>query len=132
MYDIEMIEMLNLIHLENHNIFEMLRTGLFSKEGREEVTFDFYEKEYKRIMKKLERYSSCPDCSYKNRFEKMKNIVREDVKDDVKHGEWQPLNNCSNEGVYCSICHKKVYRTDYANQKIKSKYCPNCGAKMDK
>ena len=29
------------------------------------------------------------------------------------------------------VCHKKVYKTDYANQKIKSKYCPNCGAIMD-
>ena len=37
----------------------------------------------------------------------------------------------ANAGVYCSVCHKKVYKTDYANQKIKSKYCPNCGAVMD-
>lgn len=50
---------------------------------------------------------------------------------EVKHGEWQLLEECSNEGVYCSVCHKKVYRKDYANQKIKSKYCPNCGARMD-
>lgn len=51
-------------------------------------------------------------------------------KEDIKHGEWQLIDECSNEGVYCSVCHKKVYRTDYANQKIKSKYCPNCGAIM--
>ena len=50
---------------------------------------------------------------------------------EVKHGKWHLLDNCSNEGVYCSVCHKKVYKTDYANQKIKSSYCPNCGAKMD-
>ena len=49
----------------------------------------------------------------------------------VKHGEWHLLYNCANEGVYCSVCNKKVYKTDYANQKIKSPYCPNCGAKMD-
>lgn len=49
----------------------------------------------------------------------------------VKHGEWHLLKNCANEGVYCSVCNKKVYKTDYANQKIKSPYCPNCGAKMD-
>ena len=50
---------------------------------------------------------------------------------EVKHGEWHLLYNCANEGVYCSVCHKKVYKTDYANQKIKSPFCPNCGAKMD-
>lgn len=48
-----------------------------------------------------------------------------------KQGHWMLLDECSNAGVYCSICHKKVYRTDYANQKIKSKYCPNCGSIMD-
>ena len=38
-----------------------------------------------------------------------------------KHGSWFLLDECANEGVYCSVCHKKVYKTDYANQKIKSK-----------
>lgn len=47
------------------------------------------------------------------------------------HGYWFLLDDCSNEGVYCSVCRKKVYKTDYANQKIKSKYCPNCGSIMD-
>ena len=50
---------------------------------------------------------------------------------EIKHGYWHLLDDCANEGVYCSVCNKKVYKTDYANQKIKSKYCPNCGAKMD-
>ena len=50
---------------------------------------------------------------------------------EVRHGYWHLLDNCSNEGVYCSNCRKKVYKTNYANQKIKSNYCPNCGAKMD-
>ena len=48
-----------------------------------------------------------------------------------KHGSWILLDECANAGVYCSVCHKKVYKTDYANQRIKSKYCPNCGAIMD-
>lgn len=59
-----------------------------------------------------------------------KEISEVDIK-QVKHGEWFLLDECANEGVYCSVCHKKVYKTDYANQKIKSKYCPNCGARMD-
>ena len=57
-------------------------------------------------------------------------IITEDK--SVKHGHWKLLDGCSNAGVYCSVCGKKVYRTDYANQKIKSKYCPNCGSIMDK
>ena len=51
--------------------------------------------------------------------------------EEVKHGEWFLLDDCANEGVYCSVCHKKVYKKDYANQKLKSPRCPNCGAKMD-
>lgn len=50
---------------------------------------------------------------------------------EVRHGEWFVLDECANEGVYCSVCHKKVYRVEYANQKVKSNFCPNCGACMD-
>lgn len=53
----------------------------------------------------------------------------------VRHGKWISLTECANEGVYCSVCNKKVYKADYAwsNKRIKvrSNYCPNCGAKMD-
>ena len=53
----------------------------------------------------------------------------------VKHGRWVTLTECANEGVYCSECHKKVYKADYAwsnrGNKVRSNYCPNCGARMD-
>lgn len=53
----------------------------------------------------------------------------------VRHGRWISLTDCSNAGVYCSICHKKVYKEDYAwcnrKNKVRSPYCPNCGSKMD-
>lgn len=51
----------------------------------------------------------------------------------VRHAKWELIDECINEGVYCSNCHKKIYRAraEYANQKVKSNYCPNCGAKMD-
>lgn len=53
----------------------------------------------------------------------------------VRHGRWISLIDCSNAGVYCSVCHKKVYKEDYAicnrKNKLRSDYCPNCGAKMD-
>lgn len=77
MYDVEMMRILNLIHAENQYIFEVVRAGLLSKEEQEKVTFDAYEKEYERIMKDVEKYSPCLDCGYKNRFEKMKDIVKE-------------------------------------------------------
>lgn len=32
----------------------------------------------------------------------------------VRHGRWISLTDCSNAGVYCSVCHKKVYKEDYA------------------
>ena len=55
----------------------------------------------------------------------------------VRHGHWISLTECANEGVYCSICEKKVWKSDYAwcskrrRNKLQSNYCPNCGAKMD-
>ena len=45
-------------------------------------------------------------------------------------GEWFVLDECSNAGVYCSVCHKKVFKECYANVKEKSNFCPNCGADM--
>ena len=52
---------------------------------------------------------------------------------EVVHAKWQLLDECSNAGVYCSVCHKAVFRENawYKNVHIKSKFCPNCGAKMD-
>ena len=55
----------------------------------------------------------------------------------VRHGHWISLTECANEGVYCSICKKKVWKSDYAwcskksRNKLRSNYCPNCGATMD-
>lgn len=46
-------------------------------------------------------------------------------------GHWLLLDECANEGVYCSVCNKKVYKKHYANQKVKSKFCPNCGTRME-
>lgn len=79
MYDVEMMEMLNLIHAENRMIFELVKANMvINEEGRKEITFDACEKEYKRIMKNLEKYSLCVDCSYKNRFEKMKELTKDE------------------------------------------------------
>ena len=49
-------------------------------------------------------------------------------------GYWVSLTDCANAGVYCSVCHKKVYKEDYAwcnrKNKLRSDYCPHCGVKM--
>ena len=49
-------------------------------------------------------------------------------------GYWVSLTDCANAGVYCSVCHKKIYKEDYARcnrkNKLRSDYCPHCGAKM--
>ena len=52
---------------------------------------------------------------------------REQV-EKVWRGEWMALDECSNEGVYCKRCKKKVYRIEYANEKMRSPFCPVCGA----
>ena len=51
-----------------------------------------------------------------------------------EHGYWVSLTDCANAGVYCSVCHKKIYKEDYARcnrkNKLRSDYCPHCGSKM--
>lgn len=72
------------------------------------------------------------DCAFNViSFLENKGLLKNLSDESRKHGHWKLLDECTNEGVYCSVCSKKVYKTDYANQKIKSKYCPNCGSIMD-
>lgn len=51
-----------------------------------------------------------------------------------KRGHWKSLTDCANAGVYCSVCHKKVWKEDYAEcnrkNKMRSNFCPNCWARM--
>ena len=79
-------------------------------------------------MKRTDRY-------FNVKFD-IENFPNADVA-PVRHGQWIPLTECANEGVYCSICKKKVWKSDYAQcskksrNKLESNYCPNCGTKMD-
>ena len=50
---------------------------------------------------------------------------------EVVHGQWYMLEDCANDGLYCSACGRRVHHEEFAYKKLKSKYCPNCGAKMD-
>lgn len=69
--------------------------------------------------------------------EKIKRIAEHLISNGVtvqKCGYWISLTDCANAGVYCSVCNKKVYKEDYAwcnrKNKLRSDYCPHCGAKM--
>ena len=69
--------------------------------------------------------------------EKIKKIADHLISNGVtvqECGYWVSLTDCANAGVYCSVCHKKVYKEDYAwcnrKNKLLSDYCPHCGAKM--
>ena len=50
---------------------------------------------------------------------------------EVVHGQWYMLDDCENAGLYCSACSRRVHREEFAYKKLKSKYCPHCGARMD-
>lgn len=98
-----------------------------------EEAIEYWKRLYKTFLEQLE--------NEKNYFGRMHLQTTIDVLDTTisslqnlksyNHGHWFLLDECSNAGVYCSVCHKKVYKEDYANQKLKSKFCPNCGAMMD-
>ena len=49
----------------------------------------------------------------------------------VRHGQWYMLDDCANAGLYCSACGRRVHHEEFAYKKLKSKYCPHCGARMD-
>ena len=93
-----------------------------------EEAIEYWKELYKFFSKQLEIED--------NYFSRMRLQINVDVLDTTisalqnpdgyKHGHWTLLSNCSNAGVYCSVCHKKVYKEYYANQKVKSKFCPNC------
>ena len=50
---------------------------------------------------------------------------------EVVHGQWYMLDDCANAGLYCSACGRRVHHEEFAYKKLKSKYCPHCGARMD-
>lgn len=47
-----------------------------------------------------------------------------------KHGKWIVLKDCSNSGIYCSVCNTKVFDFTHQPKKKQSRFCPNCGAEM--
>ena len=86
------------------------------------------EKERKMAMANCENCIKSDVCKY---YEPKSTVACERYSKIIRHAKWELIDECVNEDVYCSNCHKKIYRAEYANQKVKSNYCPNCGAKMD-
>ena len=99
----------------------------------------------KKLVEILEPHMSGLACEYESgsceltscRSCNAKNIADHLIANGVtlqECGHWVSLTDCANAGVYCSVCHKKVYKEDYAwcnrKNKLRSDYCPHCGAKM--
>ena len=61
------------------------------------------------------------------------NELEQQTCEDCIKGKWIILDECANEGVYCSECHKKVFKLEFSPtmKRRNFKYCPNCGAKME-
>lgn len=71
---------------------------------------------------------TCGD--YAAAFAEIRKMPAADVT-EVVHGRWHLLDDCANAGLYCSACGRRVHREEFAYKKLRSKYCPHCGARMD-
>ena len=74
----------------------------------------------------LGRHTGLADCIARDISE----LPAADVA-EVVHGRWYMLDDCANAGLYCSACGRRVHHEEFAYKKLKSKYCPHCGARMD-
>lgn len=80
------------------------------------------------------RYGACRSPAQNRLLDEIRNEIRRAPAADVAevvHGQWYMLDDCANAGLYCSACSRRVHREEFAYKKLKSKYCPHCGARMD-
>ena len=112
------------------------------KTEKENKASEDKEKNFKELMQTAKLFSDDILCAAGTDF--LLNIAEAEcqfifellgkMKTERKHGHWKSLTDCANAGVYCSVCHKKVWKEDYAEcnrkNKLMSNYCPNCGARM--
>ena len=97
---------------------------------------DAREKLVEIVCDAMEIYGCIGYCNHSPCFE-VERVVNALIDNGVtvqECGYWASLTDCANAGVYCSVCHKKVYKEDYARcnrkNKLRSAYCPHCGSKM--
>lgn len=48
----------------------------------------------------------------------------------VKYGKWIRVDSNLIETYDCSVCNFNVYGDGYYKDLVRTKYCPNCGARM--
>ena len=101
---------------------------------------DIKEKLVDLLTDNLPRVGNLPQCD--NPLQYTINEIVERIADHLiangvtvqEHGYWVSLTDCANAGIYCSVCHKKIYKEDYARCNRKNNlhfgYCPHCGSKM--
>lgn len=126
------------IYIEVNDYTRLLRSLEREKQNKEknyeEVCRRFLSdaKDFdKKILDELNitnKFNNDKDC-----FKEVESFIRFKMsQSNQKVGNWIAFTNCSNEGIYCSNCNKKIFKFQYANQIIDSNYCPNCGIKMMK
>ena len=61
-----------------------------------------------------------------------KEIEKQPIVDavEVVHGKWEN-SDIPHEKFCCSVCGGACWYYDYEGDVARSRYCPNCGAKMD-
>jgi hypothetical protein len=73
-------------------------------------------------------------CRKEDRCVKIKEVFEQIKTEDVRpvvHGKWIVLDDCSNRGIYCSACNRKIFDFTHAPKKKQSRFCPSCGAQME-
>lgn len=58
-------------------------------------------------------------------------LVLEELEQEPKTGRWI-RSNIPNEEYVCSECGGGCWYYDYQADVVKSRFCPNCGAKMER
>lgn len=69
---------------------------------------------------------ACKTCTVNECINAIKEIPAADV-DKVKEGKWEEYDAMIGFYIVCSVCGAH-FRTDHEGM---TKYCPNCGAKME-
>ena len=85
-----------------------------------------------KLKEYIKRVSPCGDSTLWSAFEVYGAIDTQDIINitPATHAMWQKSSNLS-EGYVCSNCGGAAWYHAYSDQVAKSKYCPNCGAKMN-
>lgn len=69
------------------------------------------------------------EWGYEGMREDLEKLPTADVV-EVRHGKWEK-SEIPEEKYVCSVCGGACWYYDYQGELAKSRFCPNCGAKMD-